>query len=233
MLTEALDQCCREVAAQNAFQVGVVREVGLLQCVGEVNLHVRSQDGQLGAGQAVAGGLQTLVQLLVGGQELDGAVQAGVLFQVVHEALVQVGAQEGTVELTLQQNVLLNVGLEDLAADLVLQGLDEGSTLFAGQLAVCHEAVHQNLDVDLTVTGFHTCGVVDCVGVEDNAVERSLNTTSWVKPRLPPSPTILARRSLPLTRSASLALSPTCALSRWMPSRRYRYRRCKSGRPVP
>ena len=35
---------------------------------------------------------------------------------------------------------------------------------------------------------------------------------SWVKPRLPPSPTILARRSLPLTRSASLALSPTCAL---------------------
>ena len=177
VLTETLDQCCREVAAQNAFQVGVVREVGLLQCVGEVNLHVRSQDGQLGAGQTLTGVLQACIQLLVGGQELDGAVQAGVLFQVVHEALVQVGAQEGTVELTLQQNVLLNVGLEDLAAHLVLQGLDEGSTLFNGQFAVCHEAVHQDLDVDLAVTGFHTCGVVDCVGVEDDAVERSLNTT--------------------------------------------------------
>ena len=54
------------------------------------------------------------------------------LFQVVHEALVQVDAQEGTVELTLQQHVLLNVGAEYLAANLVLQGLDEGSTLFNG-----------------------------------------------------------------------------------------------------
>ena len=129
VLTEALDQCCREVAAQNAFQVGVVREVGLLQCVGEVNLHVRSQDGQLGAGQTLAGVLQACIQLLVGGQELDGAVQAGVLLQVVHEALVQVGAQEGTVELALQQHVLVDVGLEDLAANLVLQGLDEGGAL--------------------------------------------------------------------------------------------------------
>lgn len=35
---------------------------------------------------------------------------------------------------------------------------------------------------------------------------------SWVAPRLPPSPTTLARRSSPLTRIASLALSPTSAL---------------------
>ena len=32
-----------------------------------------------------------------------------------------------------------------------------------------------------------------------------------VKPRLPPSPTTFARSSDPLTRSASLALSPTSA----------------------
>ena len=32
---------------------------------------------------------------------------------------------------------------------------------------------------------------------------------SWVQPRLPPSPTTLARRSRPSTRIASLALSPT------------------------
>ncbi len=32
---------------------------------------------------------------------------------------------------------------------------------------------------------------------------------SWVKPRLPPSPTTLQRRSFPSTRTASFALSPT------------------------
>lgn len=35
---------------------------------------------------------------------------------------------------------------------------------------------------------------------------------SWVRPRLPPSPTTLTRRSSPLTRMASLDLSPTSAL---------------------
>ncbi|MCY1420090.1 hypothetical protein D9M71_357010 [compost metagenome] len=34
---------------------------------------------------------------------------------------------------------------------------------------------------------------------------------SWVMPRLPPSPTTLARNSRPSTRRASLALSPTSA----------------------
>ncbi len=35
---------------------------------------------------------------------------------------------------------------------------------------------------------------------------------SWVRPRLPPSPTTWTRRSLPSTRMASLPLSPTSAL---------------------
>ena len=34
---------------------------------------------------------------------------------------------------------------------------------------------------------------------------------SWVKPRLPPSPTTLQRSSAPFTRMASLARSPTSA----------------------
>ena len=36
---------------------------------------------------------------------------------------------------------------------------------------------------------------------------------SWVKPRLPPSPTTWHRSWLPLTLMASLALSPTSALA--------------------
>ena len=35
---------------------------------------------------------------------------------------------------------------------------------------------------------------------------------SWVRPRLPPSPTTRQRSAAPLTRIASLALSPTSAL---------------------
>ena len=35
---------------------------------------------------------------------------------------------------------------------------------------------------------------------------------SWVRPRFPPSPTHWARRSRPLMRIASLALSPASAL---------------------
>ena len=35
---------------------------------------------------------------------------------------------------------------------------------------------------------------------------------SWVRPRLPPSPTTLQRNCAPVTRIASLALSPTSAL---------------------
>ena len=93
----------------------------------------------------------------------------------MHEALVQVGAQEGTVELALQQYVLVDVGLEDLAANLVLQGLDEGGALLAGELTASHEAVHQNLDVDLAVTGLHARRVVDSVGVEDDAVTCGLD----------------------------------------------------------
>ena len=34
---------------------------------------------------------------------------------------------------------------------------------------------------------------------------------SWVRPRLPPSPTTRQRRSAPFTRIESLALSPTSA----------------------
>ena len=36
---------------------------------------------------------------------------------------------------------------------------------------------------------------------------------AWVKPRFAPSPTTLHRRSRPLTRTASLALSPTSRLA--------------------
>ena len=60
---------------------------------------------------------------------------------------------------------------------------------------------------------FDAGGVVDEVGVDSSPPGPSAYSTRprCVKPRLPPSPTTLARTSLPLTRTASLARSPTSA----------------------
>ena len=101
VLAETLHQRCREVFAQQTLQVGVVREVGLFQCVREVNLHVGGQHGKLRAGQHLAGGVKPCLQFLIRGQELDGAVQTGVLFEVTHQTLVDIDAQRAVVELAL------------------------------------------------------------------------------------------------------------------------------------
>ena len=161
---------------QYPAQVGVVREIGLLQGVREVNLHVGGQHRQLGAGQAQPGRLKTRLQLLVRGQEFDLAVQPCVRLQVAHQALVHVNAQERLVELTLQQHVLLNIGFKHLSTHLVPQGLDEVGTLFSGKLTAGHQAIHQDLNVHLAVGGLHTGGVVDRVSINDDAVLGGLHT---------------------------------------------------------
>ena len=138
VLAETLHQRCREVFAQQTLQVGVVREVGLFQCVREVNLHVGGQHGKLRAGQHLAGGVKPCLQFLIRGQELDGAVQTGVLFEIAHQALVDIDAQRAVVELALQQNILLNVGFKHLGADFVPQGFDERCPLIRRKLAACH-----------------------------------------------------------------------------------------------
>ena len=138
VLAETLHQRCREVFAQQTLQVGVVREVGLFQCVREVNLHVGGQHGKLRAGQHLAGGVKPCLQFLIRGQELDGTVQTGVLFEIAHQALIDIDAQRAVVELALQQNILLNVGFKHLGADFVPQGFDERCPLIRRKLAACH-----------------------------------------------------------------------------------------------
>ena len=138
VLAETLHQRCREVFAQQALQVGIVCEVGLFQSVREVNLHVGGQHGKLRAGQHLAGGVKPCLQFLIRGQELDGAVQTGVLFEVAHQTLVDIDAQRAVVEFTLQQNILLNIGFKHLGADFVPQGFDERCPLIRGKLAACH-----------------------------------------------------------------------------------------------
>ena len=138
VLAETLHQRCREVFAQQALQVRIICEVGLFQSVREVNLHVGGQHGKLRAGQHLAGGVKPCLQFLIRGQELDGAVQTGVLFEVAHQTLVDIDAQRAVVEFTLQQNILLNIGFKHLGADFVPQGFDERCPLIRGKLAACH-----------------------------------------------------------------------------------------------
>ena len=141
----------------------------------EVNLHVGGQHGKLGAGQHLACGVKPCLQFLIRGQELDGTVQTGMLFKIAHQALIDVNTQRAVVELALQQNILLNVGFKHLGTDFVPQGFDKRCALLRGKLAACHQTIHQNLDVHLAVTGFHTCGVVNGVGIDDNSVACSLH----------------------------------------------------------
>ena len=100
--------------------------------------------------------------------------------------------------------------VQHLVGDCSVISDQQGVALLLGQLAVGHERVEQDLDVDLVVGAVDPGDVVDRVGV-DPAARRSAYSIRprWVNPRLPPSPTTLQRSSSPSTRTASLALSPT------------------------
>ncbi|MCY1228795.1 hypothetical protein D9M72_411290 [compost metagenome] len=86
-LAEGLGQARREGGFHFLGQVVVVRHQGFEQRLLEVDLAVGDQHRQLGAGQALAIG-DALVQLFVGGQELQATVQLAGRFQGGHQALV-------------------------------------------------------------------------------------------------------------------------------------------------
>jgi hypothetical protein len=64
-----------------------------------------------------------------------------------------------------------------------------------GHLAIGHHDAEQDLDVDLVVGAVDAGGIVDGIGVDAAAVRANSMRPSWVKPRLPPSPTTLQRSS--------------------------------------
>ena len=86
--------------------------------------------------------------------------------------------------------------------------------LLEREFTLVGDVAQQDLDVHLVVAGVDPRRVVDGIGVDEPAAEwRTPPVPSWVTPRLPPSATIRQRSSLPFTRNASLARSPTWELS--------------------
>ena len=95
----------------------------------------------------------------------------------MHEADVALNPGNDPVTLSLQQHVLAAVGLQYLRPNVLTLSLNKAGTFLAGQLTVSHQAVHQNLDVDLSVRGFYTGGVINGVGVDDDTLAGCLDTS--------------------------------------------------------
>ncbi|MNQ75305.1 hypothetical protein D3C85_900920 [compost metagenome] len=86
-LAELLRQQRREGGLHLARQVVVVRHLGFEQRLLQIDLAVGDQHGQLRTGQALAFG-GALVELVVGRQELQSAIQLAGRFQSRHDPLV-------------------------------------------------------------------------------------------------------------------------------------------------
>ena len=165
-------ELAREVAAQHPGEPRLVGELGLEQVVGERDLRVRQQYGELGRRESLAVRVPQ-VDLGVGRQELQSAVEVAARLERADEPLVH---REHRVRLhagVAEQDVLLVVVAQDEVADLVGHVGEEHVALLGREVAVAHHLVEQDLDVDLVVGGVDAGGVVDRVGVDAHAaVER-------------------------------------------------------------
>jgi len=171
---ELLAQQRREIAPQRLRHPGVLGQLGSHQLVGQPHLAVGQQHRQLGAGEARAACL-AFVDLLVGGQVLDGPVQAAGLFQEADEACLLI--DQGHAHAPGQRQRL---GLEVVVAQhqrghVVGHPGQQRVALLRRHLAVTDGQAEQDLDVDLVVRGVDAGGVVDRVGVDAHAGQRRLD----------------------------------------------------------
>ena len=116
----------------------------------EVDLAVGHQHGQLGRDQPMVGRL-ALVDRIVGGQELELALQAGVLLQVPDQARVHVDHLRSLGQRETDRLRLRVASVQDLIAHRVGHLVQQLVALLLGHIAVGDQSVEQDLDVDLVV----------------------------------------------------------------------------------
>ena len=175
-LGELGDQARWERGFHVTGQVVVIRHQRLEQRFLEVDLAVGDQHRQLRTGQALAV-RGALVELLLGRQVLDGAVQLATAFQVAHQTLVLGGTLVGTARGQGQGLGLLVVVAQHQVADFVGHARQQLVALLVGHVTGLHHFVEQDLDVHFVVGAVHATGVVDEVGVGTAAIEAEFHAT--------------------------------------------------------
>ena len=187
---------------------------GRFELLGQGDLDVGGEHGQLGRDEAEAGRVE-LGHLLVRGQELERAVQVPGTLQVTDEAPVHRHHRCGQAPFQPEQDVLLVVVGEDVLGHLVRRRGQQRVAVGRRQAAwpaTCRLR-QGDLDVDLVVRGVHAGRVVDGVGVDPAARSRVFDPAQLGDAQvaaLADDPGGEVRP--PSTRTASLALSPTWAL---------------------
>ncbi len=201
----------REVPPRDRAEVRLVGQAGGEQLALEGHLRVRDQHRELRRRQPQPGG-EPGVDLAVGRQELQRAVELAALLEVADQPLVhrqhRVRLDPGVAE----QDVLLVVVAQDVRGDVVGHRREQVVALLGREVAGAHDLVEQDLDVDLVVGGVDPGRVVDGVGVEPDAALGGLDPAALGEAEVAALADHPARRSQPSIRIASLALSPTSAL---------------------
>ena len=141
-VAQALDDGRREVAAQVAFEVGVVGQRGPQQRAREAALGVGQQDGQLRALEAAARA-PAIGHLLGGGQELDLALEQALGLQRGHQVLVGEHARRRAAHLLGQHLGLQEGVVEDVRGDVVGDLGQQRVALGGVELAAAHGEVER------------------------------------------------------------------------------------------
>ena len=162
LVAEALGQGLGEITLEVVDEVSVLGQVGVEQLLVEVDLAVGHDHRQLRRHEALVLGL-ALVDRVVGGQELELAVQSGGLLEIPDQPGVDVDHLRCLREREADRLRLRVAPVQDLCTDRVGHLRQQLVALLLGHVAVRDQAVEQDLDVDLVVGGVDAGDVVDRV----------------------------------------------------------------------
>ena len=173
---ELLTDPCRKGAGNFSRQIGVVIDTRRVQRQFQLGLDIGDQHRKLGTRQAVAvlnhlfiGDIfQTTIELAI---RLEAIDQAQVFIQILF-----------AVRLSQTQRLHLAIVIgQHQITDIVGHLLEQGITLLDRHIAVSHDFIDQNFDIDLMVGTVNTASVVDKVGIAGAALKRKLDPTQLGK----------------------------------------------------